>query len=64
MHQQLPGQVRPANPGQTAGQLRGFGSSRCSREAPPPHGQDVKGLGRRAVPSSELHQLGGAAAET
>lgn len=62
--QQLPGQVRPANPGQAAGQLTAPGSGRCCREAPPPHGQHVKGLSRGAVPSSQLPQLGGAAAQT
>lgn len=32
-------------------------------QPPPPHGQDVEGLGGRTVPGSELHQLGGATTE-
>lgn len=61
--QQLPGQVRAAAAGQALGQLTGLRRVRGGRQAPPPHGQGLEGLGGHALPATELHQLGGAAAE-
>lgn len=61
--QQLPGQVRAAAAGQALRQLTGLGRLRGSRQAPPPHSQGLEGLGGHAVAATQLHQLGGAAAE-
>lgn len=61
--QQLPGQVRAAAAGQALGQLTGLGQLRRGRQAPPPHGQCLESLGGHAVAATQLHQLGGAAAE-
>lgn len=61
--QQLPGQVRAAAAGQALGQLTGLGWLRGGRQAPPPHGQGLEGLGGDAAAATQLDQLGGAAAQ-